>query len=359
MSEIFQRVRGVFNRNNRRSEPTTPDTVVNPYDKRKSKRNRTDEYDDDDNTDDDDFEDIEGDDRSQETQPRRQANGTQQLLNEDRPLILSNPNNNNTPLRNISNGNQSNLPNNINTNINPPVNFNNAPINNSTLPPLAPFQPRTNEPTSRVPLNSTPEQSLDGLHSRTTPNRPPINRIPQPTLRRSLSPLIYRERPPLRISPHSTLIGLPTNLNRQLHNPSSRPVRSSFTQRSNRPHSSFQSRNHFSNYEYDYPIEDIIIDKNIPSSIAMKINQAVEQDRVGSSHHIECRLVRNTPQHGLRHIREIPNQNYSYSYNQPQLIINEIPQVNYYYPQYDLNCIPIPINHYIAHSLPNDPMQNY
>jgi hypothetical protein len=83
-----------------------------------------------------------------------------------------------------------------------------------------------------------------------------------------------------------------------------------------------------SRLELDYPIENVLIDANIPSAIAIKINEAIERDRLGNAYHIHRYTFESpTPQHikfhnhqhmtphlvdnsyhgGTRHIREIHN----------------------------------------------------
>jgi hypothetical protein len=167
-----------------------------------------------------------------------------------------------------------------------------------------------------------------------------------------------RPRPPIKISPNSTLIGFPPDPNEQLHIPSSLPNRPSFPRQQNRTLSSYQPRD----FEYDYPIKHVLIDGNIPSSIANKINKAVEYD---NGYHTQPypynprsqrnarRLTGNSRQYGIRHIREIHNQN---SY--PQNPIDHTPQMNCSF-QYHLNSFPMPIHHFTASALPNDPMRCY
>ncbi|UJR27226.1 hypothetical protein I4U23_008522 [Adineta vaga] len=54
--------------------------------------------------------------------------------------------------------------------------------------------------------------------------------------------------------------------------------------------SSFRTPQHdddtLSRLELDYPIENVLIDANIPSAIAVKINDVVEQDRLGNNYHV-------------------------------------------------------------------------
>jgi hypothetical protein len=105
--------------------------------------------------------------------------------------------------------------------------------------------------------------------------------------------------------------------------------RSSFRNQSN-------DDDNVSRLELDYPIENVLIDANIPSAIAIKINEAVEQDRRGNTYHIHRytfepstsqqissgnnqhvtrRLVDNPYHGGTRHIREIHNDHQNSLFN--------------------------------------------
>jgi len=193
---------------------------------------------------------------------------------------------------------------------------------------------------------------------------------------------IKGNRPPLRISPNSTLVGFPPSPNRQ----SSWLGRSSFLPQQNRP--PFPTRllpsrpqTNISNIQIDYPIENVLIDETVPPSIAIKINEAVEHDRFGNSYYtqhyayepktqhiiignnqqMQRRLIGNSHQTGRRYIREIQNEKFSpqkQNFNNIELIIDNTPQENYLY-QYCLNSFPVPIHHFIAFASPNDPMRCY
>ena len=97
--------------------------------------------------------------------------------------------------------------------------------------------------------------------------------------------------------------------------------------------SSFRSQSNYnhnadsvSRLELEYPIENVLIDANIPSAVAIKVNDAVERDRLGNNHVIrrytfeppsKTIAFRNSTDHlidphsensrhiGIRHIREI------------------------------------------------------
>ena len=95
----------------------------------------------------------------------------------------------------------------------------------------------------------------------------------------------------------------------------------SFRSQSNRNNDDSHSR-----LELEYPIENVLIDANIPSSMAIKVNDAVERDRLGNNHIIRRYTFDPPSQHmsfqnrpgqfsdqrtensrhvGMRHIREI------------------------------------------------------
>ncbi|UJR21974.1 hypothetical protein I4U23_025042 [Adineta vaga] len=285
MSKIFRRVRSVF-KPSARSRRTTSEPTLTPYDRQNTVRNKprkTEVVNDDTDDIDSDEENIREKYMSASTETRQQPTNTRPTLSVPEPTpVITNPSN-------------------INTN----------PI------PLPIQQP-----------------SASAVRSERNANRPSqllAPRVLQTPTRRSLAPLFDRPRRPLRISPKSTLIGLPSNL----------------IQRTNR----FQSPGQFMSYEYDYPIENVVIDGNIPSSIAMKVNRAVEQDRFG--HHPQ--RIERSHSNGVRYIREIPLHNINYS---PQQIIHQTVQTDYSN-RYDPNCYPRPFHHYVACALPNDPMRYY
>lgn len=247
------------------------------------------------------------------------------------------------------------------------MNTDNISFTNPSSPAVLPAQ----GPSSDQLANSTPQLPL-----------PPINPFPQSSLRDRFPLLANRNQYPMRRSPNTSLVDFPVNQNRRL----AWPGNSSFTPRRNQsshPTHLFPSRTQpkLSNIQIDYPISNVIIDGNIPSSIALKINDAVEYDRFGNVYHtqhyayepktqhitignnqqIERRLIRNTPHTGMRFIREINNENYypqKQTSNNIQLIIDNTPQITYSC-QYNLNSFSEPINHFIAHASANDPMRCY
>jgi hypothetical protein len=236
------------------------------------------------------------------------------------------------------------------TNVNPPVNTNTIPIPAPTVLPNP-------DPSAHPPAN--PIQPL----------LPSINQVPQSSLRGGPPSIKNRKRRPFIINPNSQLVGFPRNRHfqpasfvRPTFNPRQQ-TRPSFPTRPPRPPVNI------SNLEIDYPIENVFINENIPSSIAMKINETVEHDRfgntynthryaykpktqhisIGNNQHWECRLVENDHQMGVRYIREI-NYPQKQNLNNAQIILDNSPQ---------LNCFPTPIHHFTAHALPNDPMRYY
>jgi len=156
---------------------------------------------------------------------------------------------------------------------------------------------------------------------------------------------IIRHRPqqPFRVNPNSTLVGFP------------RAQR--FSQfRPNFPRRFLPSRqqNVISTRNFDYPVEDVILEGHIPSSLATKINEVIEHDRYGQIyHHTENyvykprtqrqRISRERNSIGMRYIREItPSTQQEFYY--------DIPELSFY---------PGPCLHFVADALPNDPMQYY
>ncbi|CAF3573691.1 unnamed protein product [Rotaria sordida] len=102
-----------------------------------------------------------------------------------------------------------------------------------------------------------------------------------------------------------------------------------------------------SRLELDYPIENVLIDANIPSAMAIKLNEIVEQDRLGKAYHInrytfepplqrislgnnqqiDRRLIDDNYHGGTRYIREIKN-------NDQNLCLNDIIHPRRSYRQY-------------------------
>ncbi|CAF3217141.1 unnamed protein product [Rotaria socialis] len=275
----------------------------------------------------------------------------------------------------------------------PSLNNNPGPITNSTSqqeyasyksenqypPPRPPVNPVSQPPINSVPLPTNGEQSSLS------------NPVRQSQLRDSTLDLMNKHRELFPIHSDSNLVGFPTNQYRRARNMSYGLDR---TTHQNQPYRSlpYPSRNNLSNFEIDYPIEHVLIDGNVPSAIAVKINEAVEYDRfgdayrtqryayepvvqqlnIGNNQQIQRRLLGNSHRHGRRYIREITNNqprsqklcNPSYQIqdlNNIELLIDHMPQLNYQVmpSQIVYDSFSIPINHFIANALPNDPMQIY
>jgi hypothetical protein len=107
-----------------------------------------------------------------------------------------------------------------------------------------------------------------------------------------------------------------------------------------------------SRLELDYPIENVLIDANIPSSIAIKINDVVDKDRLGNIHHTHRYTFEPASQQtsfsnlqqttssfnqsirpiGIRHIREINSDRSNLSMN--DIDYNQQRQQQSIYPPY-------------------------
>ncbi|CAF0938976.1 unnamed protein product [Adineta ricciae] len=278
MTKLFRRVTNIFKRNPSPRQTSTKPTS-NPYDRRNPNPNRVAQTKDDDNDDDDDDDDY-------DERPIRDEYASTPLDIKPQRTTPRSPN----------------------------------PVN--TLPtPL----PQVNN--NGIPQH-TPQPPVEALRPKRTPNQssiPTVSRMPTAPVRRNLQPLFDRPHRPLRISPNSTLISFPSHA-----------IQHDISTFRQGPHSQFV------NYEYDYPIENVVIDGNIPSSMAMKINRAVERDRFGHS-----QQIKHPYRSGTRRIREIPLYNNS---TVPQLVIHRIPRIDDFY-RYDPVCYPRPFHHYVALSL--------
>lgn len=284
----------------------------------------------------------------------------------------------------------------------------NRPSNNATIPTTR-TTPQQNPdsliqnqipPVRPPPPNPMPQQPVNDIPNRTMTepqSNPSTNQIPQSSLIDSFIAFLNQNRQPFQTNPNSTLVGFPGSAQQRNRNqPSSfdrfrhlkPPFRSSFTPRPPQ----FSSRNDVSNYEIDYPIENVLINGNVSQSMAIKINEAVERDRFGNAYRreryayeptvqqinidnyprMQRRVVENTNRPGTRYIREITNNNiYPQNlYRQPYrkenydtipLMADDIPQTDYsmIYSQIGYNAFPTPIQHYVAQALPNDPMRIY
>jgi hypothetical protein len=293
--------------------------------------------------------------------------------------------------RGASNDLRSGLPSNTN------VNTNATPLSNTNARAGLPSLPQQQDPSSRPPVNPVPPP-VDNLEpsgtnlSQTSPQ--PTNPLPQSSLGSSFPPNLNQNRPPLTINPHSNLVGFPTGIYSHInHRSQTLPSRflaqqEYFRQRNRLPLStrlsSFRPRATHSNFELDYPIENVIVDENIPSALALKVNEAIDYDRLGNAYYshryayepisqrisighnqqIQRRLIGNSRPSGIRHIREITNEDYY-----PQRIqIEDLQPIYDVTPsfdcqiistQYNLDSFPTPIHHYIACAVPNDPMRRY
>ena len=218
-----------------------------------------------------------------------------------------------------------------------------------------------------MPVQS-PTQDLPSSQSPLNPS------IPQPPLIDDLIPARKRNRRQVNTIPNSTLIGFPSR-------------RTQLSQFSTRQHPftsrllTFRQPTKTHNFQFDYPIGNVLIDENVPSSIAIKVNEAVEHDRFGNkryNHHyvyqptVQQLIVANNQQiqrqflgrsyhKGMRYIREI-DTNHSY----PQTQVNQTFPIqnsgNLQLPiasQYNFHSSYTPMYHFTAYALSNDPMRGY
>ncbi|CAF3148730.1 unnamed protein product [Rotaria sp. Silwood2] len=331
-----------------------------------------------------------------------------EVISADEYSSTSSLNVRNSELRKESNDFQSDSSRNnkMNRNVNPSVNNNDISITNPTTQERLSLQSQSEDRASRQPQNITPQLPTNNLSPQQLP-MPSTNQILQSRMRNHFLAGINRNRRPIEISRNSTLVdfprGLNPRLNQRLQNSSNGFNRPFLSNRLNRSSFvprlvPFQSQNKIFNYAIDYPIENVLIDENIPSSMAIKINEAIEYDRFGNAyynHHyayeptvqhmnfdnnqqIDRHVIRNSHPKGMRYIREIKNDpsfsqgNYdcyprktndqifqTKHLNNLQLMIDNIPEVNYQLisSQNNFNCYPIPINHFTACALSYDPMQ--
>ena len=234
------------------------------------------------------------------------------------------------------------------------------------------FPPQNPDPSSRPPVN--PQQPFVGFPPGMNPNQPPppSSNNPPPTMA-GFPPGMNLNQPPPSSSnnPPPKMTGFPPGLNfNQPPPPSSNNQPSAPPPPQNNPQQPFtgfppglnsqptnvqtndpinphqgivsgrsssyrsQSNNqddNVSRLELDYPIENVLIDANIPSAVAVKINDAVEQDRLGNAYHIHRYTFEPSgPQHlsynnqrqtgnslhgGTRHIRELHNDHQNPLFN--------------------------------------------
>ena len=203
----------------------------------------------------------------------------------------------------------------LNSNLPPPNNPQSS--SNGFLPGMDSNQTSTANNTSSSPMN----QVFQGMNTNQT--APPPLPLPPP----STTP-----------NPPSSFPGFPSGGDSRAP---SNPQTNTFNFPNNsQPNNSSKSRpsndhdENLSRLELDYPIENVLIDANIPSNMAIKINDVVEQDRLGNAYRVHRytfeptapqQLTFNNHQHtnngsfrhGTRHIREI-QQNSSFD-NKPHI----------------------------------------
>ncbi|CAF1492360.1 unnamed protein product [Rotaria sp. Silwood1] len=407
MSGLFQRVKNAFKRNPS-SENIPTNSTIDFDNEEIDDTNTRQPYRQNEDLDDmnDEMENVTYNNRSQLTNLRQQQRETIPSDENSQPSLL---NTRNTNLRKKPNDFQSGQShtNVMNRNVNSSVNNNVVPITNSTIQERLPFQSQNQDLSSRPSQQQTmPQAPINNLspgQNHQQSSIPSTNQILQSSLRNNFLSAMNRNRRPFQINRNSTLIGFPRDLNTRLHNSSYSFNRPFFSNQLNRSFFKnrllpFQADRQISNYKFDYPIENVFIDKNIPSSIAIKINEAVEYDRFGNMYHnhhyayeptiqhmnfdnnqqIDRHIIGNSHPKGIRYIREIHNdssfnrRNYNcypqeiddeifqkQNYNNLQLMIDCIPEINYQTisSQDNFNYYPMPIKHYIACALPYDPMR--
>lgn len=250
----------------------------------------------------------------------------------------------------------------------------------SNAPTGLPFLAQIGDPLSRAPLNSVAPPNL----TIPTPMRDAAPSIIPPLSNPNDSSLLNggmflnpnETRFPFPVNPRSTLVGFPSRTNQRPTMPLppiARPFRSRF--------SSFRPRNNVPPFEVDYPMSDVLVDDDIPSSIAMRVNDAVEYDRFGKAYrrhryiyepttqhmslghhqHIQRRLLSDPPRQSVRRIREISKPRYECHYEDEPLPFRET--FTYPTPVLFTNPVPYspwtttPVYHYTARAAPNDPMR--
>jgi hypothetical protein len=170
---------------------------------------------------------------------------------------------------------------------------------------MAGFPPGMNLNQRPSPSSNNPQEGMTGF--------PPGMNLNQPSA-------------PPQNNPQQPFTGFPSGLNSRPSNAQTNDPINPQQGILSKPSSSFRSQSNnqddnVSRLELDYPIENVLIDANIPSAVAVKINDAVEQDRLGNAYHIHRYTFEpSEPQHlsfnnqrqtgssfhgGTRHIREI------------------------------------------------------
>lgn len=217
------------------------------------------------------------------------------------------------------------------------------------FPPVMNLNPSTPAPTTN-PILST-GSFPPGMNPNQHPNQPTAPITPNPSSTTSGFPPgmnLNPTTPTATPKPPSSAGGFPPGMNTQ-QTPSTKapspndtstsvnnPLKPIIKQGSSIPHSLSDDDDNASRLELDFPIENVLIDANIPSAMAIKINEAVEKDRLGHAYHVNRytyeppvqkisvgndqpitrRLVTSTPQRGTRYITEIRNDD-------PKLLIDE------------------------------------
>lgn len=214
----------------------------------------------------------------------------------------------------------SGFPPNLNPSPTPPPTMNSQNLSNGSPEGL-----NSNLPLSMSNIQSSSNGFLPGLDSNQTP--PPPSNNPPSALTRLFGGANTNQTAP---NPPSSFPGISSGGNSQARLPSQNNP--------NNPQSDNLLRSRSSNddealsrLELDYPIENVLIDANIPSAMAIKINDVVEQDRLGNAYRVHRYTFEPSgPQHmsfktqtpsgmnssfrgGTRQIREIHNQHSSSS----------------------------------------------
>ena len=222
----------------------------------------------------------------------------------------------------------------IPTPTNNPTSLSGGSSNQSTQLPPPPPPPAQNNPSSSFggfppnpnpnlnqPPTNNPQSSFNGSPWNMNPNQPPAPAPPTNNPQSSFND-----------SPWNTNSNQPPPLNNSQYPPNDSSSGMNNNQQPMYKPSDFQSyqpgaASHRSRLELDYPIEDVLIDANIPQTMAVKINDVVEQDRLGNAYHIhrytfqssnpqQIAFKNNSHFGGSRYIREVnyPDSNTSYEY---------------------------------------------
>jgi hypothetical protein len=210
------------------------------------------------------------------------------------------------------------------------------PPSGNLQPSFGGFPPGLNQNPSVPPPPNNPQSSFGGFPPGMNLNQTqsPSNNSQTPSS--GVSPGTNTNQmssPPTATNPQSTSAGLPSGMNPQSAPSTTIPRMNAQQGSSTNPMTSVRNQtndddDNVSRLELDYPIENVLIDANIPSTMAIKINEVVEQDRLGQAYHIHRytfepsapqqisfgnnqhisrHSVQNPYHGGTRHIREIHN----------------------------------------------------